>query len=40
MDGGGWSGEEGETVRGVGGWPTIAFLNEGRGGEQGVRWMV
>ena len=26
MDGGGWCGQEGEKVRGVGGWPTIAFL--------------
>ena len=26
MDGGGWCGQEGEKVRVVGGWPTIAFL--------------
>ena len=26
MDGGGWCGQEGEKVTGVGGWPTIAFL--------------
>ena len=26
MDGGGWCGQEGEKVRGVGGWLTIAFL--------------